>query len=335
MTFNSRKEFNFLQDRISQEVLNELSMVFESRSLPLYGMMSYHFGFTEEFKTDYPVSHGVSFLTLLDIFGLAWENALPAAAALELVNGFCLIHDDIESGQPQRDGRDALWWIWGPAQAINAGDGMHALARMTALKMIEKGHSSEITYQLINILDKGGLTACEGRFRDLEMQERLDVSTDSYNSMAVDRSGALISASLVMAGLVAGKNENELESLEKCGKYIGLANHISSDMEQLWGMTEENNLEFLNKKKLFPVVLAMQFAGPSEKRQLGDVYFKRVLEKDDLAKVLGTIENLGVKQKSLDRIEELINSAEQCLASVGLNTSEVHQLMAVTCTKVG
>ena len=81
--------------------------------------------------------------------------------------------------------------------------------------------------------------------------------------------------------------------------------------------------EFLNKKKLFPVVLAMQSAGPSEKRQLGDVYFKRVLEKDDLDKVLNTIESLGVKQMSLDRIKYLLNSAEQCLESVGLSKGEV------------
>jgi len=318
-----------VQDRIRREVLNELRRTFESRTLPLYGMMSYHFGFTEESNTDYAVHHGVSFLTLLDIFETTWENALPAAAALELVNGFCQIHDDIESGQPQRDERDALWWIWGPAQAINAGDGMHALARMTALKMIGQGYSPEITYEAINILDKAGLTACEGRFRDLEMQERLDVSPESYNAMATERTGSLISASLVMAGLIAGKNEKDLELLEGCGRDIGLANHISSDMEQLWGSTPESNLEFLNKKKLFPVVMAMQSAGPSEKRQLGDVYFKRVLEKDDLNKVLNTIESLGVKQMSLDRIKELLNSAEQCFERVGLDNEKVCRLMDV------
>ena len=324
-----------MQDRISQEVLNELRQTFESRTLPLYGMMSYHFGFTEESNTNYAVHHAVSFLTLLDIFEDAWENALPVAAALELVNGFCLIHDDIESGQPQRDGRDALWWIWGPAQAINAGDGMHALARMTALKMIGQGYSPETSYEAINILDKAGLKACEGRFRDLEMQERLDVSPESYDAMATDRTGSLISASLVMAGLLAGKHQKELELLEECGRHIGLANHIFADIEQLWGTNTENNLEFLNKKKLFPVVLAMQSAGPSEKRQLGDVYFKRVLEKDDLDKVLNTIESLGVKQMSLDRIKNLINSAEQCLESVGLSKVEVRQLMAVTCSEMG
>ena len=79
----------------------------------------------------------------------------------------------------------------------------------------------------------------------------------------------------------------------------------------------------------------MQSAGPSEKRQLGDVYFKRVLEKDDLDKVLNTIESLGVKQMSLDRIKNLINSAEQCLESVGLSKVEVRQLMAVTCSEMG
>ena len=75
--------------------------------------------------------------------------------------------------------------------------------------------------------------------------------------------------------------------------------------------------------------MAMQSAGPSEKRQLGDVYFKRVLEKDDLNKVLNTIESLGVKQMSLDRIKELLNSAEQCFERVGLDNEKVCRLMDV------
>ena len=56
------------------------------------------------------------------------DVALPAAAAVELVQGFTEIHDDVQGGIPTRDGRDAVWWVWGPAQAINAGDGMHGWA---------------------------------------------------------------------------------------------------------------------------------------------------------------------------------------------------------------
>jgi geranylgeranyl diphosphate synthase type I len=52
------------------------------------------------------------------------ERTLPVAVALELIHNFTLIHDDIQDGDRQRRGRPAVWTLWGPAQAINAGDGL-------------------------------------------------------------------------------------------------------------------------------------------------------------------------------------------------------------------
>ena len=49
---------------------------------------------------------------------------------------FLQIHDDVQSGSPQRAGRDTVWWKWGPAQAINAGDGMYAMARVALFRLV-------------------------------------------------------------------------------------------------------------------------------------------------------------------------------------------------------
>ena len=177
------------RDKLSKS----LRHVFDSRDLPLYGMMSYHFGFHEseiKFSPDY--LHGLSLLLVSETFGSSPDVAVSAAVALELINGFCEIHDDVQSGRPSRLGRDSLWWIWGPAQAINAGDGMHALSRMELLQLSEKGFSSELSYQAIKLLDQATLKSCEGRFRDLDMQEKLDVSVDAYTKMASEKSGALL-----------------------------------------------------------------------------------------------------------------------------------------------
>ena len=56
------------------------------------------------------------------------EQAIPTAVALELLQNFFLVHDDIEDGSPQRHGRDTVWHVWGVPQAVNAGDGVFALA---------------------------------------------------------------------------------------------------------------------------------------------------------------------------------------------------------------
>ena len=52
----------------------------------------------------------------------------------------------------------------------------------------------------------------------------------------------------------------------------------------------------MNKKKLFPVVAVLENATPSQKRKLGDVYFKRVLEDSDLDSVLEVLDDLEGKK---------------------------------------
>src|SRR5256885_9832149 len=58
------------------------------------------------------------------------RRALPAAAAIELLHNFTLIHDDIEDQDPARHHRPTVWSVWGVPQAINAGDGMFAVSRL-------------------------------------------------------------------------------------------------------------------------------------------------------------------------------------------------------------
>ena len=63
-----------------------------------------------------------------------------------------------------RGERETVWWKWGPAQAINAGDGMHALARLALFGLQDAGLSAGSTFRAVQILDEAGLRTCEGRF---------------------------------------------------------------------------------------------------------------------------------------------------------------------------
>ena len=123
----------------------ELREMFRSRELALYDMMTYHMGWgPDESGVQYQAekggrTHGVACLTACKAAGGDISACLPAAAAIEMSLAFVQIHDDVQSGSPQRAGRDAVWWKWGPAQAINAGDGMYAMARVALFQLAERG----------------------------------------------------------------------------------------------------------------------------------------------------------------------------------------------------
>ena len=58
--------------------------------------------------------------------------------------------------------------------------------------------------EFVKLLDQSSMVACEGRFMDLEAQERLDISSDSYVKIAEAKSGALFSCAMEFGALAAG-----------------------------------------------------------------------------------------------------------------------------------
>ena len=286
------------KDQIQAEVNRLMKDYLDSKSLPLYDMLSYHLGIhgLDPGLTIPKRVHGMLLQIAVENLGGNPLLTLPAAMSIEMLNAFCEIHDDVQSGNPTRNGQDSLWWIWGPAQAINAGDGMHSIARIALLNLDKRHFSDRTSHAALSFLDKGALVTFEGRYRDLEMQERIDTSVAAYLEMAGQKTGALYGSALSMAAELSGLTSEACEGLFQSGHLIGQAKQIKLDMNQIWGSDSNQKIDFLNKKKLFPVIVALEKATPSQKRKLGDVYFKRVLADSDLDAVLDVLSDLGGKE---------------------------------------
>ncbi len=292
----------------------ELRDLFQSRDLALYDMMTYHMGWgSDEFGNTYSAPsggriHGAACLTACEALEGDVSTCLPAAAALEMSQAFVQIHDDVQSGSPQRGGRDAVWWKWGPAQAINAGDAMYALARVALFRLAERGATHETTFRAVQILDETNLALCEGRFRDLEARERIDLTVDGYRAMALDRGASLYVGAMKLGALVAGADDSITSALVEFGSKVGLARQIQDDLNQLWHQAAPSD-EVLNKKKLLPIVYAVENANVSVKRQLGEIYFKRVLDSSDVDAIRHILEDSGGRQFCEDFARDLRHEA--------------------------
>ena len=98
-----------------------------------YGMMQYHMGWVDADFAPSVLNAGkrlrpiLCLLACAEVGGQA-SSALPAAAAIEILHNFSLVHDDIEDGDEARRHRPTVWKLWGVPLAINVGDGMFALA---------------------------------------------------------------------------------------------------------------------------------------------------------------------------------------------------------------
>ena len=322
--------------RYSSIVEGELRRIVSDRGLPLYSMMEHHLGWlsdTDSVSALILRPLGALCLASCESLSATVEAALPTAAAIELVQNFCEIHDDIQAGKISRNDRDSVWRKWGPAQAINAGDGIHALARLALLGLGERGVGPDRVFEAVKLLDKASLATCEGRFMDLEAQERLDISSDSYMKMAEAKAGSLYACAMEFGALAAGAEAGTRESFAASGLEIGVAVQIAEDMRQLSSGLDVDSPpseDFMNKKKLYPVVKAFEIASPTERRRLGDYYFKRVIEPSDARSLSEIISRLGVSEAARREIASRVNSAVEGIEAVlppGEKTDDLCELL--------
>ncbi len=325
--------FNRFRDQIETEIK---SLVLEE-GFPLYRMMGYHMGWLDEYgeaaegETGKRIRPTLSLLAC-EALGGDVKAALPAAAAVELVHNFSLIHDDIQDGNSERHNRPTVWWVWGPAQAINAGDGMHALARLALLRQTGEGMSPERTLKAVGLLDQACLRLCEGQYLDLAYQERVDISQDAYFKMVEGRTAALISCAAELGAVMSSVEEPVERAIAQFGAKLGTAFQIRDDILDLWGQQDTGKPlagDILNKKKSLPIVYAIENASGAERRALGDVYFKRVMEPEDIDKIIEVLETLGAREFCQAKADALCDEAVQSLKDAGLTSQQTEGLEAV------
>ena len=314
------EDLNQIVDQKLRDLINE-------RELPLYRIIEYQMGWNdsveelsvgndEVLKGNELISNPFGVLCLLASSSnhTQIKDAIKPAVSIEMISKFLQIHDDIQSGNPSRNGRDTVWWLWGPAQAINAGDGLHALARLTILQMHEDGYPSENIFQMLSILDQATLKACEGRYLDLEAQESIDMNIQNYLQMSGDRLGSVFSCALQLGYIINSNNPAKLNVISSCGNALGIALQIATDINIIWA--DGSDIELLNKKKILPVVLGMSKASISEKRKLGDIFFKRVLESSDVVSIREILEDLDIKNQSFNLLEDYKSQCQKGLKEI-------------------
>ena len=190
-----------------------------------------------------------------------WHPALPAAAAVEILHNFSLIHDDIEDASPLRHGRPAVWKQWGLAHAINAGDAMFALAYST-LTRLREDVADDIVLSAMAIFCQTNLILTRGQHLDIRFETQPMVSTDEYLAMIEGKSAALLGASAQLGALIGSRDEAIASYYRAFGLNLGMAFQIRDDILGIWGdpaLTGKSAAtDILTRKKSLPVLFGLE-----------------------------------------------------------------------------
>ncbi len=252
----------------------------------------------------------------------SYERALPAAAALELIHNFSLLHDDIQDQDLERRHQPTAWSVWGVPRALVAGDAMHSTGDLAVLRAEEEGVSAGIVLQVSTILTNSYLAMIEGQCLDLRFESRTDITTDEYLHMIACKTGALIRCGLETGALLADGDEPTVQAFASFGEGLGRAFQIRDDYLGIWGdeatLGKATGNDILRRKKSYPVVYALERAAGAALDDLQRIYGQEELEEDDVQRVLAILDEVGARENAQSVTEEAANRALDSLARVSL-----------------
>ncbi len=157
------------------------------------------------------------------------DQALRAAAAVEFVHSYSLVHDDLPAidDDDLRRGRPTCHKVFGEAMAVLAGDALLTLAFEVLTKQVEDERlAAVLVFELARAAGHAGMVG--GQVVDI-LSEGEEPSSELLDYIHRHKTGALIRASVRMGSLCAGACEERLRALTAYGERVGLAFQIADD----------------------------------------------------------------------------------------------------------
>ncbi len=239
-----------------------------------------------------------------------YEMIIPAAAAIEILHTFSLIHDDIMDQDSIRRNVPTVHTKWNESLAILAGD---FLLSQTFVFVEQAKISQEIKYRILLELGYASSNICEGQALDMDFEKRDDVSTEDYLKMVELKTAALFETSAFIGGLCANASELQIESLREFGKKFGICFQIIDDILGLIG--EEKKFgkpigsDLRKGKKTYLLIYALEHLQKTEKEILRLILDKNEKNEEDIRIGIDLIKKSGAIESAKQFSKKLLDEA--------------------------
>jgi geranylgeranyl diphosphate synthase type II len=252
-------------------------------------------------------------LTLMgcELFGGRAADALKEALGIELFHNFTLMHDDIMDASVLRRGRPTVHTKWNVNTAILSGDAMMVKAYQCM------GHDP----QVLSIFNRYALEVCEGQQRDMDFEQRSDVSLVEYKEMIRLKTAVLLSCALRIGACKAGASPADQDRIGVFGEALGLAFQLRDDLLDAFGDTtqigKEQGGDLRNGKKTWLLIRALELADRSGDNTLLAELAKPVKERD-VKVMIQVLHTLGVQREAEQEVARLESLAADALQAIGV-----------------
>jgi geranylgeranyl diphosphate synthase type I len=248
------------------------------------------------------------------------EDALPTAAALELLHTFTLIHDDIIDEDEKRRNLPTVHVEWGVPTAIVTGDLLFAKVYETITRHTDSAHvSPKRILRVLKDVSEATVTICEGQILDMMFEHKDTVSEDQYFRMIQAKTAALFETSARCGGILGGGKKREVERLGKYGYYAGTGFQVIDDV---LGLTADEKAlgkpvgsDIREGKRTLIIVHALEQASEDQRKKILETLGNRSASPEQLREVVGLVDSLDSIRYAEEKAKKYIQQSKMALAS--------------------
>jgi geranylgeranyl diphosphate synthase type II len=240
-----------------------------------------------------------------------YEQAMPAALAVEIFHNFTLIHDDIMDKADVRRGKATVHKKWDDNAAILSGDAAMILSYETLNKLPDAKFLNAF-----KVFNRTAMEVCEGQQYDMDFENRLDVDLNEYLGMIRLKTSVLLAASMQMGAIAAGAPEQDQLALYELGESLGMAFQLQDDYLDVFSDSEKfgkaTGGDILNNKKTYLLIKALESGEKTSVNELKMWIEKKEFDpKEKVEAVKAIYKKLGVGEDAqLAAISFVNNSIE-------------------------
>ena len=243
-------------------------------------------------------------LFISDLFSEKINNALPAAASLEIFHNFTLVHDDIMDNALIRRGAKTINDKWNNNTAILSGDIMLILS----YNLLSK-YKDQTYIELSKELNNTAILVFEGQQYDIDFSTQNNIQIDDYFKMIELKTAELIACSFKFGGIVSEASENNIQTLYKIGKNLGIAFQLEDDYLDAFGQSKNFGKkiggDILEKKKTLLYILSKEnLEGDEEELFLNTFNFSDIDGEEKIKKIKSFYISSGSKKALEDYIKK-------------------------------